>query len=188
MIVFIGLFGLLTLGLLLFPFYFIKITNPNNPLTTDPEGRLENSLDAFAMMGQNKAILVGILGNMASISVFNFAGISVTKELSATTRMVLDSMRTLVIWIFSLSIKWRPFDVKEFFMQLGGFFFLILGMVVYNNLLFVPWLRKKLGCRVEDENHLQSPFHNEEEESERLLTEDPNQYGTQNNSNEPVYS
>ncbi|CAD5123218.1 DgyrCDS11579 [Dimorphilus gyrociliatus] len=184
-----GLFGLLTLGLLLIPFYYIKITNPNNPLTTDPHGRVENSLDAFAMMGQNSAILVGTLGNMVSIAVFNFAGISVTKELSATTRMVLDSMRTLVIWIFSLSVKWRPFDVKEFFMQLAGFAFLIMGMIVYNNLLFMPWLRRKVGCRVDDENHLQSPFQNEADESERILQdENLTQYGSNNTSTDPVYS
>jgi hypothetical protein len=49
------------------------------------------------------------LGNILSIAFFNFAGISVTKELSATTRMVLDSGRTLIIWIVSLALQWQPF-------------------------------------------------------------------------------
>ncbi|WAR14464.1 S35F6-like protein [Mya arenaria] len=35
---------------------------------------------------------------------------AVTKELSATTRMVLDSVRTLVIWMFSLAVKWQDFQ------------------------------------------------------------------------------
>lgn len=39
-----------------------------------------------------------------SIAFFNFAGISVTKELSATTRMVLDSFRTLLIWLVSIPL------------------------------------------------------------------------------------
>lgn len=49
-------------------------------------------------------------GNIVSIAFFNFAGVSVTKELSATTRMVLDSVRTLVVWLFSLAVGWQPFQ------------------------------------------------------------------------------
>ena len=49
-------------------------------------------------------------GNILSIAFFNFAGISVTKELSATTRMVLDSIRTLVIWVVTLGLGWQDFQ------------------------------------------------------------------------------
>ena len=79
---------------------------------------------------------------MVSIAFFNFAGISVTKEMSATTRMVLDSVRTLVIWGVSLGIGWQVFH----FLQLIGFFVLVVGMCIYNDLiiskyiyLFNPW-------------------------------------------------
>lgn len=48
-------------------------------------------------------------GNVLSIAFFNFAGISVTKELSSTTRMVLDSGRTLIIWVASLALQWQAF-------------------------------------------------------------------------------
>ena len=44
-----------------------------------------------------------------SIAFFNFAGVSITKELSATTRKVLDTLRTLVIWAFSLAVGWQEF-------------------------------------------------------------------------------
>lgn len=49
-----------------------------------------------------------------SIALFNFTGISVTKRLSATTRMILDSVRTLVVWSFSIPLfgeKFIPFQV-----------------------------------------------------------------------------
>lgn len=39
---------------------------------------------------------------------FNFAGISVTKELSATTRAVLDQLRIIFIWAIFL-IPFGPF-------------------------------------------------------------------------------
>lgn len=54
--------------------------------------------------------------NVFSIAFFNFAGVSVTKELSATTRMVLDSIRTLVVWVFSIMLQWESFQ----YLQVGG--------------------------------------------------------------------
>ena len=36
---------------------------------------------------------------MVSIAFFNFSGVSITKYMSATTRKVLDTLRTMVIWI-----------------------------------------------------------------------------------------
>jgi hypothetical protein len=80
-----------------------------------------------------------MLGTIISISFFNFAGISVTKQISATTRTVLDSVRTFIIWIFSLSIGWQKFSP----IQMAGFFVLILGMFLYNNVIIRPFLIKK---------------------------------------------
>lgn len=73
-------------------------------------------------------------GNIVSIAFFNFAGISVTKELSATTRMVLDSVRTLFIWLITLFLAWQEFQI----LQLVGFFILLSGMCLYNNIIIVP--------------------------------------------------
>ena len=84
-------------------------------------------------------------GNILSIAFFNFSGISVTKELSATTRMVLDSARTVVIWIVSMAVGWQAFAVKSFFVQLAGFILLICGMCIYNDIIFAPVLRSR-GC------------------------------------------
>ena len=52
--------------------------------------------------------------------------------MSATTRMVLDSVRTLVIWGVSLAIGWQAFHA----LQLLGFAVLVSGMCVYNDLVF----------------------------------------------------
>lgn len=49
------------------------------------------------------------LGITVSIAFFNFAGLSVTQQMSSTTRMVLDSTRTIVIWAFSLAVQWQTF-------------------------------------------------------------------------------
>ena len=91
---------------------------------------------------------VTFIGTTFSIAFFNFAGISVTKELSATTRMVLDSVRTLVIWGVSLAIGWQPFQA----LQLLGFAVLITGMCVYNDVVVAPIGRKLAEmCRTRSE-------------------------------------
>lgn len=89
------------------PFYFIHVPKPFQDNTTDS---LENVIDALYQIKNSWQILVSILGTIVSIAFFNYAGISVTKEISATTRMVLDSVRTVVIWVVSLAIGWQPFQ------------------------------------------------------------------------------
>lgn len=110
------------------PFYYIKVGPPFNENAT---GSLENALDGLYQIKNNWQILTAISGTIVSIAFFNFAGISVTKEISATSRMVLDSVRTVVIWVFSLAIGWQVFQG----LQLAGFAFLLFGMCLYNDVL-----------------------------------------------------
>uniref|UniRef100_A0A0N5C4F1 CRT-like domain-containing protein n=1 Tax=Strongyloides papillosus TaxID=174720 RepID=A0A0N5C4F1_STREA len=132
-----GLFGLSILGLLIPMFYFIHVPKTFSP---DPEHRLENILLALKEIRDNPVILLPLGLTVISIALFNFAGISVTKTLSATTRMVLDSVRTLIIWVCSI-----PLFGEEFIpWQILGFFFLILGMFTYNDILVGPYVRSKI--------------------------------------------
>uniref|UniRef100_A0AAQ5XRZ4 Solute carrier family 35 member F6 n=1 Tax=Amphiprion ocellaris TaxID=80972 RepID=A0AAQ5XRZ4_AMPOC len=151
-----GFFGFLVLTLLLIPMYFIHVGN----FSDNPRHVLEDALDAFCQIGHQPLILLALLGNTVSIAFFNFAGISVTKEISATTRMVLDSLRTLVIWVVSLALDWEDFHG----LQVLGFLVLLLGTSLYNG-LHRPLLARIPCCAgmvtVDDES---SP-----EERERLL-------------------
>lgn len=65
-------------------------------------GRFENFNDALQQLANNTTIAGAIGGMICSIAFFNFSGVSVTKEMSATTRMVLDSIRTITIWAYGL--------------------------------------------------------------------------------------
>lgn len=89
-------------------------------------------------MKNNWLIILALSGTVVSIAFFNFAGISVTKEISATSRMVLDSVRTVVIWAFSLLIEWEKFH----YLQLLGFVVLLFGMFLYNNIIVLQTYRK----------------------------------------------
>jgi hypothetical protein len=78
------------------------------------------------------------LGNTFSIAFFNFAGVSVTKELSSTTRMVLDNCRTVLVYIISATAFQAPFHELDIL----GLIVLIIGKF---NFSFIFQLR---------ENHL----------------------------------
>lgn len=132
-----GVFGFTIMTILLVPFNWI----PAGMFSTNPRGVLEDIPDAFIQLSNNPVIVAPLLGNIISIAFFNFAGISVTKELSATTRMVLDSVRTLVIWIVSLVAGMQKFQ----YLQPIGFGVLVIGMMLYNDVIILPLLRK-YGC------------------------------------------
>lgn len=147
-----GLFGFVILSLLLIPMYYI----PAGSFSGSPRGTLEDALDAFCQVGQKPLIALALLGNISSIAFFNFAGISVTKELSATTRMVLDSLRTVVIWALSLALGWESFKA----LQILGFLVLLAGTALYNG-LHRPLLSRLARAR--------APTAADEGERERLL-------------------
>uniref|UniRef100_A0A5S6QLH3 EamA domain-containing protein n=1 Tax=Trichuris muris TaxID=70415 RepID=A0A5S6QLH3_TRIMR len=135
-----GLFGFILMTVICVCFYFVKA---QPPFTVDPEMRLENVPFAFRQIAANSLILLPILGLIVSIAFFNFAGISVTKEIDAPTRMVLDSVRVFFIWAVSLLAGWQHFVV----MQLGGFFVLLFGMLIYNDILLRQFIMSKLKPR-----------------------------------------
>merc|ERR1712142_475441 len=136
-----GTFGFTTLAILLIPFSFIYV---GPQFGNNPRHVLEDAYDGVFQLAHNPLLALAFTGTVISIAFFNFAGISVTKELSATTRMVLDSIRTLTIWMFSVGVGWQDF----YLLQLAGFCILVTGMCLYNDILILPVARRiaiKLG-------------------------------------------
>merc|ERR1711934_603441 len=123
-----------TLATLLIPFYFIPV---GDKFGNNPRHVLEDAYDGLYQLAHNWRLGMAFSGTVFSIAFFNFAGISVTKELSATTRMVLDSVRTLVIWAVSMLIGWQDF----YYLQLIGFCILLAGMMLYNDIIILPTIK-----------------------------------------------
>ena len=82
----------------------------------------------------NKAILITSFMIMISIGGFNFFGLSVTRTISATSRSIIDTCRTLFIWIVSLGLGWESFK----WLQVVGFALLVYGTFMFNNLVRPP--------------------------------------------------
>ena len=137
-----GIFGFLTLLLLCSGFYFIPASDK---MVNNPRKTLVDIYDGFCQLADNPLLLLAFSLLVICNAFFNFAGISVTKEMSATTRVVLNSLRTLVIWIFALALQWEVFQWLQFI----GFSIVIIGICVYNDILIAPLGRKLAdSCRI----------------------------------------
>ena len=95
---------------------------------------VEDSVGAWHQVAAHPAILVLTFGNSLSISFFNFFGMSITKTSSAAYRMVLDSLRTLSIWLFELGLGTAQFS----WLQVLGFTCMLAGTTVYNEAVRLP--------------------------------------------------
>ncbi|CAL1686657.1 unnamed protein product [Lasius platythorax] len=135
-----GIFGCIGISIALIPLNYITALPP---FADNSRGTLEATTEALIEIGSSSKLVIAVIGIAFSIAFFNFAGISVTKEMSATTRMILDSVRTIVIWAFSLAFQWQVFH----YMQLIGFLILLIGMACYNNII-IPQLVQKYRCRL----------------------------------------
>ena len=172
-----GMWGVIVYLFLLVIFYQIRCEKWPDFLkegiciedTNDHTIRFENALFAIRQIyhsGQLKAFLSLYV---LSIAFFNFSGLTISKNASATSRTIVDTLRTIVIWVFFLTMPFVPEDTKETFkwLQLLGFSILILGSLIYNEILVLPFCgfnantkeaikyrekRKKLTNEIEEKN------------------------------------
>jgi len=153
-----GFWGFIPLSVILVPFYYIPGPAVGN--------RLENPLDAIVQMGNSGIITLALVGNVVSIAFFNFTGVTITAKLSATTRMVLDSVRTLIIWIFSLIVGWQSF----YWLQIIGFLILLAGTLIYNKILKIPGFEYPDFTVLTEESTTKTSLINDNNEDDNLLS------------------
>ncbi|KIX01922.1 uncharacterized protein Z518_07861 [Rhinocladiella mackenziei CBS 650.93] len=112
--------------------------------------------EGYRQVFTNRAIGLSSLAIMVSIGGFNFFGLSVTRSISATSRSIIDTCRTLFIWIVSLGLGWESFK----WLQVVGFALLVYGTFMFNDLVRPP-IKALL------------PRSQEAEQREELLREEP---------------
>ncbi|CCE83656.1 Piso0_004241 [Millerozyma farinosa CBS 7064] len=90
-----------------------------------------NMVEAFKQYFHSQNVMFASVIIMFSIAVFNFSGISLTSELSATSRSTIDTSRTLLVWLFAIYFGWEAF----YFSQLLGFVTLVFGTLSFNGVI-----------------------------------------------------
>jgi hypothetical protein len=78
-----GIFGLTIISILLVPFYYIPV---GKDFGQNPRGVLEDALHGFTQIRNNPLLAIAFFLGVISIAFFNFAGITITKEVSSTSR------------------------------------------------------------------------------------------------------
>jgi hypothetical protein len=113
-----GLFGAITV-LLFFP---ILATQKDKSTFFD----LSRGWDQIVTV---PAVLWSGIATAISISFFNFFGLSLTRHVSATTRSLTDTCRTVSIWAISVGLGWEKILFPASLLQLVGFAGVVYGTV-----------------------------------------------------------
>eukprot|EP00708_Paratrimastix_pyriformis_P003045 GAFH01001810.1.p1 GENE.GAFH01001810.1~~GAFH01001810.1.p1 ORF type:complete len:394 (-),score=147.40 GAFH01001810.1:240-1304(-) len=121
---------------------------------TEGDGIHEDTLDSFVMLGHNGLLLVLNLVYTLVICLFNIYGMFITEVSNAVTRNILESLRTLFIWVLNLIMFYATSGATGeawtwySFMQLGGFVVLCAGLFIYNAVIKIPALMPKVPTDV----------------------------------------
>jgi hypothetical protein len=106
-------------------------------------------MGAFRQWGDNPILILQTIGICLSIAFFNAFGVTVTKHASSPQRSTIDTSRTVLIWVFFLAVPVNGNYTEHFkVLQLGGFFLLVMGTLVYNEILVIPFLGFNANTRV----------------------------------------
>lgn len=108
-----------------------------------------DAVEGFRQVINYPTVAYTSLAIMVSIGGFNFFGISVTRSISATARSIIDTCRTLFIWMVSLALHWESFK----WLQIVGFVLLVYGTFLFNELVQPPLRCCLKGSDDEDESN-----------------------------------
>jgi drug/metabolite transporter (DMT)-like permease len=99
--------------------------------------RIEDGIFAIRQIFHNIKLTFLVFLYISSIALFNFSGLTVTKYSNASARAIIDTLRTIMVWVFFLTMPFVPEKTKEHFsfIQLGGFLLLICGSLIFNEVI-----------------------------------------------------
>lgn len=135
-----GVWGAIVCMLVVFPVCYAMPGSDN--------GHFEDLGDSIVMIQNSSALQSLILLYIFSCGTYNCAGMSVTSQLSAVHRTMLEASRTAGIWAIDLFVHycidpkisfgeaWMPYS----WLQLVGFVFLLIGQLVYSGQIVIPGL------------------------------------------------
>lgn len=145
--------------------YMIVILTAMSMVPGNDNGKFESFPDSMKMVSGSPLLVFFIVTYASSISVYNLTGITVGKKMSTVVRCLVDSCRTVTVWVVNLILYYSGFEAygaawtEYSWLTVIGFLILILGTLLYNEVLSAPsCLRKDLSCLDEDSRHDTSSF------------------------------
>jgi drug/metabolite transporter (DMT)-like permease len=159
---------------------------------TDGNGIRESTSETFAMMRHRPELIYMTVGYIFVIFVLNSSGMTLTKLTNAVTKNLLDTLRTLCIWV---ALTFTHYVIDDAlgerisywsFLQGSGFVVLVFGIAMYNSALRFPtWFlyddnggdsSSRSGGPTE--KLLDSPARTSDDDQDNEFIEQHNTYGT----------
>eukprot|EP00439_Symbiodinium_sp_Y106_P034613 s6177_g4.t1 len=126
-----GVWGALAMLVFVFPTLYM--------LPGQDHGHAEDEVNAYELLRIN-SMLTALMGlYIFSCATYNISGIAVTGALSAVHRVMIEALRTLIVWAFGLSIHYLV-DPKSALGEVAGFLLLVIGQVIYGAMVKIPRL------------------------------------------------
>lgn len=139
-----GIWGIICLIIILPSIEFIPCNFEKKEdvcsMNEDGDYFIENNIFAIKQMFENVPIFLYCFLQTISICAFNYYGIMIVKYASSATRSVMDSTRTILVWLFFLVVPVQGKTETFKGLQLCGFVILLLGQLIYNQLVTVSFL------------------------------------------------
>lgn len=89
-------------------------------------------------MKHNPTLVLYSIGIVLGIAGLNYFGLTITKYASAAQRSTVDSSRIVFVWIFFL-LSTGPAQEKFKLPQLIGFIMLLMGTLLHNEIITIPY-------------------------------------------------
>ena len=108
------------------------------------DGAPDSGVTAFDQMQNCGRCTAAIVLLIVSVAFFNGTAVTITREMTAATRMVLDTLRNIIVW--SITIAYSAYFHETFeWLQLVGFLCLIAGNVIYKRFVRLPFVFFDIG-------------------------------------------
>lgn len=128
-----GIWGVLLFAILLPILQFIPCD-----LEFCSNGHVEDTWFALRQIYNNSFTLIMLICSVIFIAGYNGFGITITKHMSATSRTTLKQTKIVLVWIFFLIYPKEGHESFKY-LQLIGFIVLVTGIVLYNEILVIPF-------------------------------------------------
>ena len=153
MVGFQGIFGLAIELILLIIMSFVPCNFGIDACVISDQGLafIESPATYFRQASQSGILMFFCILGIFSIATFNVTGVTVTKHINSLARSICDVTRTAIVWIVGIIVtvtagvdkpnyKWELINGGAIGFQLLGFTILILGNLIYNRIIKLPFL------------------------------------------------
>jgi len=135
-----GVWGIILMVVIVFPAVYL--------LPGKDHGHLEDEMDTVAQLQSSMPLVAMVSAFTLSCMTYNMAGIAVTESLSSVHRVMLEALRTGIIWIFGLYVHYFIDEESLFgevltpysWLEALGFLFVMSGQGIYSKMLPLPGL------------------------------------------------